>query len=609
MKLIGKSALVVMLGVLVLASAASAGYVSSVGGAVSHSTNGGGLGTATGTLTYDTSHSLLQPLNGLTTGTLSDVLTEVIVADANVPTGSIGDASASFTTNGAQTFTQPLTVGVAPATYNPGSYISTTVNGVVSASVTKTSVLGDATAHAQMQAQSATNNLVANLVKPSIGGTASLVATASMTQGLGVVLAEAKGTASHVSSLGNEPVVAGGYTGVLGYSTGSASGDAKVSGSNSADTASGIISGTSTNYAGTFYDSATRKGEGIDYEHIIINANRGPSFDGDSEMAAYLNDGAEAGETNTEVVTLGVLSKPVIIDNEAHSVMNANASAYSAWDFGTANLNVLSETGTDGQEATADSNLYATSTVNRDLDHSTKKAVGQGFIPSASWIASTTMESPAVPLAVPAVPAYSKFAMVSGSTGVVQDGMGNPSSLTGVGVGSWIVKPALSAQTATAYQMQLATSDLVVVGHNPATQIVDSKFLVGGLDADPSMSTDAIALDTAVKAAPAVGVVAQDQEMYKVLLTGRPVTGVTNDAVGAYLGVANQKLDTFDASQTLPLTHDFALNVPSRNGIEWLEGNNPSLIPGHYSVNLMPTNLGVTATSRTSGLTDILKGS
>jgi hypothetical protein len=569
MKLIGKSVLVLMLGVLVLASAASAGYISSVGGAQSISTNGAGAGTSAGTLVYDDTG--LTSLIGLTTtpGTLSDVLTETIQVHVKVPSGSIGDATAGFTTNSAQTTKQPLSAVV----FNPGAYVSTTLDGAVSAAVYKTSVGGDASADAVMGAQSG-----ADFGTQARGGTAYLQALVTMNQGLGSVLAEANGTASHDSVLGTGPLGAG-------YSEGFAMGDAKAYGSNAANQASGTIAAFSNNYAGTYFNPQSGAGEGINYEQVTLNANRGPSFFGDSEAAAYLNGGWESGETRSSGSTP---ASNAIIDNEATSTMNANASALNARDSGTVNLNVLSETGTDGIQATSDSILSGTSVVSRDLIGSSQKAVGQGFITDATWIASTTLE--------PNLPIPTKRASVIGSTGVINDSMGKPSSLTGVGVGSWIMGPAIAAQSASVDQLQLATSDQTA---SVATQIPDSAFLLGGLYSDPNIAFDATTLVANLLSLP--GTAAQNQELYRMRLNGRPVTGVTNDAVGAYLGVGIQTLDSLD--NTIPF--EFTGNVAAQNGIEWLEGKNPSFLPGAYSTNLIPVGIAQTATSRTSGLIGI----
>jgi hypothetical protein len=601
MKLIRKSVLVLMLGVLVLASAASAGYISSVGGASSHSSNGAGVGNANGQVQYVNSIPL-GLLDGLGPKTFSDLLTETITADANVPAGSIGDATAGFTTNGAMTYTQILPSGT--GAYNPGAFISTTLDGSVSVAVSKTSVQGDASAFAEMEAQSA-----ANLADYSLGGTASLFATASMNQGLGNVLAEANGTASHASGLGNivypATPYAAAFDNAIGYSEGYASGDAKVDGSNKAAMASGTIGATSTNYAGTVLTPSTfalpssGKGEGINFEKITLIADRGPSFNGDSEMAAYLNNGREAGETNIRAVhganagTSPTIVSPIVIDNEATSTMSANASALNARDFGQVNLNEQSETGTDGANAAADNILSGTSTVNRDLSGSSQKAVGQGFITSASWIASSTIAPGPV-----TAPTYNLRTSVSGKTGVIKDSKGNPSSLSGVGVGSWIVNPAINPQSATTYQLDLAASAKITAPAYLTTWIPQSSFTTTGLYSDGGIATDA---QTLAVAASTPGTAADNQELYKMKLTGRPVTGVTNDAVGAYLGVGSQTLSTVDTTVAFVAPKV----VASRYGIEWLEGTNPSPLPGQYSNNVIPDGLTQTATSRTSGLKGI----
>jgi len=546
-KLIQKSALALMLGVLVLASAASAGYVQSVGGATTSSSSGGATYGITASTTYDDSGTgtLGGPLLGataLTTATFNDVLTEVTSVNANVANGVTGDASASFTTNGEQKVTQNLP-SPAPAPYAAGSYISTSLDGVVAASVSKTTPRGPPTASAVMQAQSAASPIVAGTAG-QVGGTAELYATATLS-GAGSVLAEATGTATHDSNLG---------LGDLTYSKGYASGDAKVSGTNDIyGGASSGISGTADIYAGTsLIDTAgVVSGQSITTETIDLAASRGISFAGDSKIEALL-DGSESGESS---YSAGLL-QPTIVDNDAVSVMDAMARALNRHDTATTNLAFRAETGTDGVHAMADSNLGGTASVTRDSIGGTEKAQAEGFITHAAWTASTQL--PAV------APAINEYASVEGQTGSIDN-----TDSEGLGVGAWILTPNTPPMIATASQTQLAASGAVAA----VDSVLTTPILARG-----------------------------NTEVYTVGLIGMTASGHTNDAVGAYLGIGSQILSNVDPAGVpiVSTTHE-----SSRNGIEWLEGGNTDILPGHYSNNIVPVGVTQTATTRTSGLLGI----
>jgi hypothetical protein len=582
MKLIGKSALVLMLGVLVLASAASAGYtLSSIGGVSSSASNGAASGTSISFLNYQDNGLgvlFLPEVQGGNLGTFNDVLTEEMNTNAHVVDGQIGDASAGWDTKGTKSFLQALPT----LTYNTNAYISTSLQGTVVASVSKTSLNGVADATASMMAQSAASPINRTLPfayknQPALGGTAELFASVSH-NGAGSGLAEANGEATHSSSIAN----------LSAFSFGHASGDAKVSGSN--DVFGGLVSGTADIYAGTYLKGVgtstlpknVSQGTSITLEDINLSASRGISYEGNSNIQATLT-GSEAGETKLALLNQsttkgtktysGALAQPTVVDNEATSVMDGTTIALNRHDNATTHVLLRTETGTDGLNATSDATMYGFAKVNRDSTGSANKSIAEGYLSEASWTTSTLLPN-------------KNYASISGLNGFTPDG--GPTPDAGLGVGAWISNPFISPVTATASQTELASTGKITKGTIPGmiglafTNTVATQFPTG----------------------PVVF------EKYSMSLNGRTITGVTNDAVGAFLGVGKQTLLESNATTagipgnippilagtTMSLTQD------ARNGIEWLEGNNPNLMPGHYTSNVLPNGITQTATTRSSGL-------
>jgi len=578
-KLIHKSAVALMLGVLILASAASASYVASVGGASSGSTSGGatsgtttlGVRTLTG-ISYEDTGAATNLLNGPNWGlgtigsTLyTHILTETIGATASVANGDTGTATASFTTDGAQTVNQALPT----ATFPTGGYLSTSVDGSAEVSVSKTSTGGAATATAVIEAQSAATTAG---IGGGLGGTAQLYATATQS-GVGEVLSEAKGDASHSSNVGSDIL----------FSKGSANGDAKVSGTNSA--LGGSITGTANIYAGTnIVQSATNTliGQSIVQETVDLNANRGISLEGDSKIEALL-DGEEMAETSYVSSIALPNTLPTIVDAEATSVMNGLARALHKHDSADVDLTVRAETGTDGAAAPvalADSQITGTAIVRRDsAGTSTEKAQGEGFITHADWTASTQVGY------VPTV-ATNDYASVQGQTHSI-----DLTDSEGLGVGSWLATAYINPMISSGLQTQSAVSG---VWTPPAAGVVSltgvpSYPVAGGAILNPA----------------AIPAVRGNTETYNTRLSGMVAGTQTNDAVGVYLGVDSQIL-TNDVTQAVPAAAaPQRLTRNERNGIEWLEGANTNPLPGHYTTNVVPTWITVVTPIRTSGLTGI----
>jgi hypothetical protein len=72
-------------------------------------------------------------------------------------------------------------------------------------------------------------------------------------------------------------------------------------------------------------------------------------------------------------------------------------------------------------------------------------------------------------------------------------------------------------------------------------------------------------------------------QLYHMKLVGMNPTGTQNDAVGAFMGIGPQRL--VNTIQTLPNAANSQVRNSARMwGIEWLEGEDPNILPGSYSI-------------------------
>jgi len=539
-----KSTLALILGVILMASSlASASYINDFGGAKTEASTSGATTGIWSRVSFND-----QGLDAIDTIGYTDVLREWISVAANVPAGVTGEASATVDTQGAKKFTEQVTG--APLTSN--SYLSTSVDGKVEVSLTKTSSQGVAQAASNIQAETgvtwAPNNQIAN---KAIGGAARLQAIISHT-GTGTALAEAAGDAQYDAALEQNRVT---------YTTGFARGNVKVSGSN--QKFGGLITGTAR--IDSHSNLAGRVGRSVTIEELALVAQRDISFEGDSKVEGIV-DGAESGETRND---------DTIVDVETTSVMNGMARALNRNDDARVNLLVNSRTGTDGVEAISDNVVYGQAITTRDsLGSSHEKAQAEGFITDATWTASTLLRDGA--------PRF-RYASVQGKLGGTPDGQ--PVDLPGLGVGSWILNPYINPMNSEAGSSQLAASGPVAAGAIPST-------IWTVIDTNGNLPNDLFN--------PAVGRI--NTATYRIRLNGMLANGETNDAVGAYLGLDTQRLTNSIGAAT-PVTR--TLSITPMNGIEWLEGNNPNLLPGSYTPPIVPFGVSQTAVARNSGLRNV----
>jgi hypothetical protein len=352
----------------------------------------------------------------------------------------------------------------------------------------------------------------------------------------------------------------------------------------------GTIAGIATINSRTTIDS-TRAGEGSTTEDLTLNARRDISFEGESKIEGIVN-GAESGESS--LLTNPLAPVRTTIDIETTSVMNGMARALNRHDNAQVNLFVNSRTGSDGVDAISDNAVYGQAVTTRDsLGSSTEKAEASGYITDAAWTASTALRDDGS--ATPIDNNY-RYASVQGRLGGTPDGL--PEPLPGLGVGSWILNPYINPMQSRTWSTQLAASGPMVI-------------LTGLAPSGYTPSADALnPLGPLLLNLRATRV---NEATYRMRLNGMVVSGNTNDAVGAYLGLDTQRLmntrrldETTVPPVVLPLVQRTrALSIAPLNGIEWLEGNNANLLPGTYTQPIVPFGLTQTAVARNSGLRSI----
>lgn len=536
MKLLKNYAAVLLLSVIVLASSASADWTSQVGGVETSSSNGATAGNIlTNSVTYDTTSTPIVLPDGSTITGYDQVLTEYLSATATVGNGATGDASVSYVTNGEQAFAQ--------TTDSMGSYVSTSLEGTVTASATKTSADGVATANAYMYALSGIDNEVIVTTSTGTIGFASVGASTSMT-GEGSTLAQVEdGVATYDSEYytGNAlaPVFAS-------YSKGAASGDITLTASNVDDDSlaklGGSVSGTATISANSVaWADATLGTDGAygqTYEYLTLTADRGVSYAGKSYVDGYL-DGAETAESVYEVpavVAPVVVAHEIEVDIESTSTIEAEATALNRKDHATTTSLLLPTATVANGLTTSLTTMSSTSEVDRLASGGDLKAEAEGYIPDATWQASSQITG--YDVNTPAVDILNHYASTSGETGAIGNGD------TGFGTGAWIQAVYNRPQTATVSLVQTAAT------------------------------TAGAAAETA-------------SSVYTLNLDGVKATGTQEDAVGAFGGVANQVVRATRGENPASANWDVESYPTSAtndiHSIEWLEGENTNSLPGWYS--------------------------
>lgn len=564
-----KSTLALVLGMIIMASSlASASYLNDFGGARSTSASSGSTAGAESKIQQDNGGA--GQVDSIAYG---NVLREWIKASASVPSGVTGEASASVDTQGAKAFRSRL---VGQPEENNYAYIGTSLDGKVEASVTKTSQQGSAQAIAKMQSETGASiadwKPTSDVADKALGGSAILSASIFHT-GVGSALANAEGDALFDGALSSdkEPLGLGMFSFGTAYTTGWAKGNVKLTGSNVKY--GGVISGIAAIRSGT--SLANRVGRSITTEELCLKAERDISFEGDSTIEGIV-DGLESGETKIGDTT---------VDVETSSVMSGKARALNRHDSANVFLLVNSRTGTNGIEAISDNVAYGSAKTTRDsIGSAGEKAQAEGNITDATWTASTSLKADN-----PEFPKGYRYASVQGKLGGTPNG--HPEDLPGLGVGSWIMNPYINPMQSQAWSYELAATNKVAAGSVPETMSTLSGNLNPILDGE-LQNTLGSRVNTAE---------------YRMILNGMKVTDETNDAVGAYLGVDTQIMTNIVDGYTPTRQETRTLTIAPMNGIQWIEGNNPSLLPGTYTPPIVPFGLSQTAVARNSGLRNFQK--
>jgi hypothetical protein len=520
-----------LLSALVLASSASAAWTQSVGGVASVAANGGTSG-ASGAAIYDDTGSV--SFGG---HTYQNTLDEYVGVTASVLSGNIGSASASWDTGGPSAFLQPFSNG----------YISTSLDGVVSVNVAKTSSYGWATASASMEAESGAT--LAN----NVGTHTDLAGSMSLT-GVGSALASvagatAKADARLIDSSSNTPLIR--------FSTANSAGDIKLTASNKDDVVQAVNGGRASGNANIGADSnAQSTGAALSTtdETMVLHANRGQSFTGRSYADGYLN-GQEVAESIWATGTVLNPGQVFTVDLESTSQINGMANALNIRDTADMNayLRPYATTLTTGN-ARAGVDMKAVAQVTRDTPYSGNvKAQAEGYMPVATWQSTGAISGSLTP-------DLNRVAAISGSQGLSWDGL--PAKNSGFGVGAWILNNYNAPQIASVEATQYASTE----GAGAATAT------------------------------------------YDLVLQGmKTTTGTQNDAVGAFGGVANQRVAALnvEAPKAPLVTKDVTPTITNTNAIAWLVGDDSNPLPGagKYSPTSMGILFGTNALQRTTELT------
>jgi len=546
MRLTASSILALTVCLVMLVSAASAGYTTGIaGGSASAAASGGATAGSQGEVNYNEGQDGYG--DQWFGQRFDDYLTEWIGASAIIPAGSAGKASAEYTTNGAKTANEQLT---------DTKSLSVTLDGDVGVVLNKDTSEGVAQAYATMWSRTG----IDHDDHAKIGGSSGLAVGLEHT-GLGEANAFATGSTSFKAF---------GYNG--DYTKGFANGDINLQGSNDAE--GGAFRGearvTTTTWVSpdeecTWYGPEFKEndktykwkfgkvGESRTEEILRLQAEGGISFPGTSEVEGVLT-GQEMGESSNNRLhycegfdcdSAGTQT----VDLESTSDMNAMAVALNARDKASVNLEMTPSaelswaqlyvynptvktnpwSRVDGPvyNAEAYNRIVAEAAAERHVSGGSAKAQAEGYIPDATW-ASTALARNCL------------LASVRGATGQTQDGQAL--YLNGFGVGAWIMSKYSTPVTAAEYYDQYAWID-------PKTKVLSTTY---------SMQLNGMKADLKT----------------------------TNDAVGAFGAVKGQ----LSSVENLAKGEVSTQTPEDLTAINWLEGKNPDPLPGHwYPYTMVPT--------------------
>jgi hypothetical protein len=532
-----KFSLALLISAIVLASCASATLISTslVGGAGSAVQNGGTSGTQANEASYFQSLGVSQFIDPEGTGFgkfYDNVLSEYVSLNANIPTGQTGSASASFDTQTPQafTYTNPAHAAVGDAV------TSTSLNGALAVSVTKTKTDGFADANAYMLAQSGAGSTI-------LGSSAKLYADERIT-GNGTALAQVSKATATANSLYTDPA----SLLPMDFSKSSVSGDIKLMSKSTDDSPLAISGGTIGSVAYISADSFesaplagfSSVGGSRTVEYMELNANRGQSFSGSSYADGFLNGNEMAESTwNDPYNNNGFGLTKATVDTESVSQITGSVIARNVRDTAKTQSYLIADSYTQpGGTASASATVRDWAEVTRDSTGSSGlKAEGNAYIPIARWLSSGSITQDF------ANPQVGNIASVAGNQGLAWDGQ--PAKNSGFGVGAWILNAYNRPQTA----LTLVTEAANTAG-------------IGGV-----------------------------KSYFDVYLDGMSaITGTQGDAVGAFGAVANQ---VNSVKGTNPVIVSRAPQIKDVNAINWLVGDDPNPVPGISQGKYSPADITV----------------
>jgi len=587
MKILKFSVVALLLGIIVLASSASAaGWTQAIGGVQTSTINGGTTGTYSNQASYTDDRS--ANINGYL---YQYALDEIIGVKADVAIGKKGEAIATWS-SGPKSYSQSIS----------GGSLSTSLDGSLTASVTKTSSYGAASAYAVMEAKAGVDNspTLASYANNGVGGLGQLNAHASLS-GVGTALAEvADGSATYNAVSGSSNAALGTVAGnikitaenldssssasnggtatgdgiIYGYSHAQPngwgytrvnseldlssdrstlySGKSYVDGAQDSDTAVSATSAVSDHaaVASSYYVSGSYASQSYDPSSIAASAwhwqptgwvsgywwsGFGSSYKQITDIPSSTNPSTLTWVYNPE--TSALYAHTTVVSSDATASMEAEATSLLKRDTASANSYVRSSSHTDEDgNSFATSDIKAYGQVERDSTGGAEKATAEAYVTDATWESQADTSHHVSS-------SNDHLASVTGTLDALADGQ------SGLGAGAWIQHYYSLPQTASVDLTQ--TADTTGAGVATST--------------------------------------------YELKLDGVKATGTIDDAVGAYGAVADQSVVAQNV-ETLGLT---VSNSPlDTAAIEWLEGGNTDYLPGYYSPSTMTVTTGSGALNR-----------
>ena len=559
----------------------------SIPGSQSASVTGSGTTAGTALTTYDT------PTAG------SAFVTNQVLMDANVPGGSTGSATIAFINAVASKTISSAATTPAPST-KPVYSLTAGLTGNANAQVnvaTAGSTANDASAELFSTVSTGT---IAGTAVPFIQGSSHLQATLTL-DGTATGSASATGTAFYAAQAATDSSLS---TAIDTAVSGNVEGNVKIDGTAN----SGRIFGTESpdiSHKPYIYIAPPPTFIAIDdgpFNQPAISRIEADSNSNTNTQLGY----SDAISATTKAFTDGVAKNGFLSSalTSATGSLDGSAKADAAtiqapgielgliYESGQAEVPTIDASGTifanSKMDSTMDFGVQAYNENDQAIGYARMQALAAN-IAVPSDIATNTQSAPSDIAANTEVATYGSAQRTSTGTNNLVYGHGDITNAV------WSTSMSQTG-TGTDNPFVSASGDNGFVANNPALPGFRAAATLlgrGGTNPDTMDAFQDVQQTAAYAGTPSTSTT------FELNLEGPIVDTVQTNAVGAWAAVSNQEVSAGDDTPTNALS----TNIPSWNGIRWIEGSNPNPVPGYQSISPISFTGSVTLTNPSDTVT------